>query len=347
MSFIHCNLGSKLPRLQLALFASATLVTCGGGSGSAPEATNLAPTFSQASYEFSVRESTEMSVGTVIATDPDGDAITLSLSGLDTALLSISQAGNLSFDAIPDFETPLDSDGDNRYEVTVSASDGVSSRPVQVRIDVTNDVADDVAAQQTLFGRTVLIGEVVTPDYNRPRTWDDADGDCISDRHEVLIAQHLGGEGAYPLTMSSDGCFVQSGRWLDPYDDIYYYSASDVQIDHVVALYESWVSGLGNLSSEVQRRFANTGSLYEGILPETSHNFLAVGASSNGEKGSSDPTDWMPRNEAYHCTYLKKWVLVKSTNDLLFDEAEFVFIRAKESVCDSESLPELPANPEG
>ena len=121
-----------------------------------------------------------------------------------------------------------------------------------------------------MFGLSVQVGEVSTPDYDRPSTWDDEDGDCISDRHEVLMAQHLDGDGAYPLVMSSNGCFVETGRWLDPYDDIYYYSASNVQIDHVVALYESWVSGLGNLSASLQRRYANTGSLTEDVLPETS-----------------------------------------------------------------------------
>ena len=94
---------------------------------------------------------------------------------------------------------------------------------------------------------------------------------------------------------------------------------SNVQLDHVVALCESWVSVLGNLNSSLQRRYANTGSLTEGVLPETSQNFLAMGASSNGEKGSSNPTEWMPRNEAYHCSNLKKWVLTKSQNELLFD----------------------------
>jgi hypothetical protein len=82
-----------------------------------------------------------------------------------------------------------------------------------------------------------------------------------------------------------------------------------------------------------------------GVLPETSHNFLAVGASSNGEKGSSDPTEWMPRNDDYHCTYLKKWVLSKSLNALLLDDSEFEFIRAREPGCGNASLPELPANP--
>ena len=228
---------------------------------------------------------------------------------------------------------------------STAAPDGHLTTSVPVTIAVTNGPSDDGVSESTLFGLSVQVGEVSTPDYDRPSTWADEDGDCISDRHEVLIAHHLNSDRVHPLVMSSNGCLVETGQWLDPYDDIYYYSASNVQIDHVVALYESWVSGLGNLSTSLQRRYANTGSLIAGVLPEKSHNFVAVGASSNGEKGSSDPAQWMPRNEAYHCTYLKKWVLIKSSNGLLFDQAEFDVIQAHESDCGDEPLPALPANP--
>ena len=337
----------KQPRIMIVMAISASFAACGGGGGSsaAPEVANRAPTFGQSSYDFSLQENSGTAVGTVSASDPDGDATSLSVSGADSASFSITNSGELSFKEAPDFEAPADAGSDNRYELTVRASDGELTRSIQVVVDVTNDASDDEVTARVLFGLDVLVGEVSTPDYDRPSTWDDEDGDCISDRHEVLIAQHLDGDGAYPLVMSSSGCFVETGRWLDPYDDIHYYSASNVQIDHVVALYESWVSGLGNLSASLQRRYANTGSLAEGVLPETSHNFLAVGASSNGEKGSSDPTQWMPRNEAYHCTYLKKWVLTKSQNELLFDQAEFDFIQAREPHCVDAPLPDLPANP--
>ena len=332
--------------LITAAFAGS-VAACGGGGGStnSAEVGNRAPSFDQTSYEFSLQENSGTLVGSVSASDPDGDTISLSVSGTDGASFSITNAGEVSFIETPDYEAPIDADSDNRYEVNITASDGELTRSVQTIVDVTNDASDDEVAERTLFGFEVLVGEVLTPDYDRPSTWDDEDGDCISDRHEVLMAQHLDGDGAYPLVMSSSGCFVETGRWLDPYDDIYYYSASNVQIDHVVALYESWISGLGNLSSSLQRRYANTGSLTEGVLPETSHNFLAVGASSNGEKGSSDPTEWMPRNGAYHCTYLKKWVLTKSQNELLFDQAEFDFIQDREADCGNEPLPELPPNP--
>ncbi len=198
----------------------------------------------------------------------------------------------------------------------------------------------------SLFGYTVSIGQVVTPDYDRPSTWDDTDNDCISDRHEILIAQHDSGNGQFELVMSSGGCSVISGRWYDPYDGVYYYNASSVEIDHVVALYESWISGLGNMSASEQRVFANTGSTRAGTKPETSHQFLAVGNASNSSKGSADPAQWMPNQSSYHCTYLKKWVLVKVQNDLLFDQAEFDYVASRQGDCDDTPLPDLPENEE-
>ena len=336
----------KHARTVIVMAMASSLAACGGGGSTAtPEMGNRAPVFDQASYELTIQENTGSLVSGISFSDPDADSVTLSIGGTDSQAFSVTAGGSLAFIAPPDFEVPADSDENNQYDISLVASDGELSTSVPITITVTNDPSDDEVIRSTLFGLSVEVGEISTPDYDRPSTWDDEDGDCISDRHEVLIAQHLEGDGAYPLVMSSSGCFVETGRWLDPYDDIYYYSASNVQIDHVVALYESWVSGLGNLSSSLQRRFANTGSLAEGVLPETSHNLLAVGASSNGEKGSSDPTEWMPRNEAYHCTYLKKWVLTKSQNELLFDQAEFDFIQTHESDCGDEPLPELPENP--
>jgi hypothetical protein len=337
-------------QIVVLLMAASGLSACGGGGGgsgsaSEPQVTNRAPVFGQASYALSIQENTDNVISGISISDPDADPITLSVSGTDEDAFSVTSIGGLAFIVPPDFEAPADSDQNNEYGITLSASDGKLTTSVSVVITVTNDVSDDEVGPRTLFGLSVEVGEVNTPTYDRPSTWDDEDGNCISDRHEILIAQHLEGDGSYPLVMSPNGCFVETGRWLDPYDDIYYYNASDVQIDHVVALYESWISGLGNLDSGLRRRFANTGSLEEGVLPETSHNFLAVGAASNGEKGSSDPTEWMPRNEAYHCTYLKKWVLTKSQNGLLFDQAEVDFIEGRAEECDAEPLPELPPNP--
>tara|TARA_B100000886_G_scaffold128895_1_gene86948 strand:+ start:434 stop:4822 length:4389 start_codon:yes stop_codon:yes gene_type:complete len=208
--------------------------------------------------------------------------------------------------------------------------------------------ADPSTVSETLFGKDVLVGTVSVGTYNRDAdypTWDDTDGDCISDRHEVLIAQHVDDDTSNSLVYSSNGCTVISGKWNDPFDNSTYYNASEVQVDHIVALYESHISGAGNWSSaEEKRTYANTGNKSAGTLTETSHQFLAVGSSTNAAKSSSDPTEWMPSNTDFHCTYLKKWVEVKYLNELYFDQAEFNFIKAEEANCDNSALPVLVAN---
>ena len=57
------------------------------------------------------------------ATDPDGQTVSYVLSGDDAAQFTIDAAGALSFAPVPDFETPDDADGDNAYQVTVTAQD--------------------------------------------------------------------------------------------------------------------------------------------------------------------------------------------------------------------------------
>jgi type III secretion system FlhB-like substrate exporter len=77
-----------------------------------------------ATAAVSVQE-TRTLVTTVTATDPEGTAITYSISGgADAARFSITAGGVLSFATAPDFENPTDSNADNVYEVTVRASDG-------------------------------------------------------------------------------------------------------------------------------------------------------------------------------------------------------------------------------
>ena len=64
----------------------------------------------------------------VAAGDPDGGALTYSLSGTDASVFTIdSGTGEVRFRAAPDFEAPADDDGDNVHDVTVTASDGDSN----------------------------------------------------------------------------------------------------------------------------------------------------------------------------------------------------------------------------
>ena len=70
--------------------------------------------------------------------DEDGDSLTYSLTGEDASAFEIS--GNIvRFKGSPDYEDPIDSDGDNVYVLNVVASDG----SLQTCLLYTSDAADE------------------------------------------------------------------------------------------------------------------------------------------------------------------------------------------------------------
>jgi len=103
---------------------------------------NESPSFSIASAQ-SYTENSAVIIS-VAASDPDASSsLTYSLSGTDASKFSISSSGNLSFAAAPDYETPVDSGGNNIYNVSVGVSDGSISSTVSLVITVSDDTADN------------------------------------------------------------------------------------------------------------------------------------------------------------------------------------------------------------
>ena len=98
-----------------------------------------APPLFTSSSSFSVQEN-QTNIGTVTATDANGDALSFSISGgTDQAKFSIHSAtGALGFTLPPDFENPTDSDLNNAYQVTVTVSDGTHSVQQAVSVTVTD-----------------------------------------------------------------------------------------------------------------------------------------------------------------------------------------------------------------
>ncbi len=78
---------------------------------------------------------------TTVASDPENNALTYSLTGTDAGLFNISNTGLATFKTAPDFENPKDNDGNNIYNITVNVSDGNSTTGKSVAVTVTN-VAD-------------------------------------------------------------------------------------------------------------------------------------------------------------------------------------------------------------
>jgi hypothetical protein len=106
-------------------------------------------------------------------------------------------------------------------------------------------------------------------------------------------------------------CLVVSGLWIGLYPGNIFSNARQLDIDHVVPLKEAHISGASGWTKEMKRQFAND-----------EDNLLAVSRSANRSKGAKDPAQWMPKNEAFHCEYIKKWVAVKEKYILYMDRNE-------------------------
>ena len=77
-------------------------------------------------------------VATYMATGPDADMATWTLSGGDMRAFSLSNDGMLTFRSSPDYENPTDMGMDNMYMVTITADDGTYIDTHDVMVMVTN-----------------------------------------------------------------------------------------------------------------------------------------------------------------------------------------------------------------
>ena len=116
---------------------------------------------------------------TAVAMDMDGDALTYSLSGTDAGLFTIDPAtGEVSFNEAPDAENPDDANGDNVYDIVVTASDNTGGTPdttqaVAITVTGVNDNAPVFTSPAT-----ASVEENQTAAYTALAT--DADGDALT-----------------------------------------------------------------------------------------------------------------------------------------------------------------------
>jgi len=116
-----------------SLVLTLLLSSCGAGNGS--EETKLLQNNSpriNSSSTFNADEN-QTSIGAVIASDPDGDSLTYSITGSE---INISTSGVLTFITAPDYETQ------NLYLAIVTVSDGSLSVSQNISVNV-NDVNEN------------------------------------------------------------------------------------------------------------------------------------------------------------------------------------------------------------
>ena len=144
---------------------SATVTVSDGAFSTSQEITvnitnvnDIAPVITSEST-FSAAETSKSTIGTVTATDQEGDTIIFTVSGDE---LAISSSGELTFVSAPDYETKAS------YSATVTASDSInfSTQDITITITNVNDVAPVITSESTFSAaeNQTTIGTVTATD---------------------------------------------------------------------------------------------------------------------------------------------------------------------------------------
>lgn len=202
-------------------------------------------------------------------------------------------------------------------------------------------VAPAKSTLNLLNWKQTAFSEPVEP-YNRRKhfgSWitDPRTDDCLNTRARVLIRDSKTEVGF----KKDNPCAVDSGTWEDPYSAKVLYRHDQVQVDHMVPLKNTYVSG-GWAWSQKRR------CLYANFTANNIH-LITVASEENLSKGDSTPENYLPKNGRYVCEYLHNWLKIKMIWGLKLkpQEAEAIKENVASFGCDPKqfvlSLKELAA----
>ena len=134
--------------------------------------------------------------------------------------------------------------------------------------------------------------------------WSDFDKDGLNTREEILLRD-----------------FDMSNQfWITPYLNKKIANARNIDIDHIVPLYEAYLSGGKNWSKKKKEIFAND-----------EDNLTVSYFRENRSKGSRDIAKWLP--DYNKCWYIEKFTKIKRKYKLAFDRKEKQVMKKYKKIC--------------
>ena len=210
-------------------------------------------------------------------------------------------------------------------ETTTTTPETTTTTP-ETTTTTTPETTTTTTTEQVSAGYpNLLIREIdeSIPQYNRDdwSHWSDDDSDCQNIRHEVLQDETF----VQVTFTNSSNCYVSTGKWYGVYTATFYYSASDLDVDHFVPLKNAHDSGGHEWSLSKKKEYAN-------YLEDNDH-LLAVQSGANRSKGARGPEDWKPDNTEYWCEYAYDWIRIKSFWNLSATQREWNALLSMISTC--------------
>jgi len=211
----------------------------------------------------------------------------------------------------------------NQAALDVAAADKAAATKAAAAKPPAAGTALAAVAVLTVKGRAPKTG------YTRAQfgqAWYDVDGNGCDTRNDIL-RRDLGNR------QMKNACKVMAGTLApDPYTGtsiwFIYGGASELDIDHVVALSDAWQKGAAGWAPGKRLALANDPL-----------NLLAVDTSGNRSKGDGDAATWLPPNKSYRCTYVARQVAVKAKFGVWVTSAERDAMTRVLRTCPSMRLP--------
>ncbi|WP_084101729.1 DUF1524 domain-containing protein [Demequina sp. NBRC 110051] len=155
--------------------------------------------------------------------------------------------------------------------------------------------------------------------------WVDVDRNGCSTRDDML-------EERLENVETSGSCTVTAGDLPDPFTGEWIHfergGASEVDIDHLVALSAAWTTGAQDLTYSERVSFANDPL-----------NLEPVDAGENRSKGDDDASEWLPPEADFRCEYVARQVAVKTKYALWVTPAELDAMVGVLDTCPDQELP--------
>jgi len=234
-------------------------------------------------------------------------AIIMAVAVITGIILVVSAIGLFTQKSNSSYVPNTSSTSTETSSPTPTAPAPVEPAPAAPVVDVVDEFDIDGSYEREAFGTA----------------WRDVDQNGCDTRNDILARDLTN------LTYVDGGdCKINTGVLNDPYTATVINfqfgqgTSQKVQIDHMVPLMYAHYAGAKNWTEEQRIQFAND--------PE---NLLAVEGSANSSKSASGPSEWLPENTTYLCTYSQKFMNVVVKYDLTVTTADYAVLTEGLATC--------------
>jgi len=196
----------------------------------------------------------------------------------------------------------------SRWEIQIALL--ISAGVVAISIPPASAVESAPGVALAVLETLPVKGRAPKTGYSRDafgQRWADVDRNGCDTRNDILKRDMT----SIVYKAKTRNCVVLSGTLIDRYSgetinfvrgDV---SSMEVQIDHVVALSNSWQTGAFKLSIAQRTALANDPL-----------NLFAVKGRLNSQKSDGDAATWLPPMKSFRCAYVAQQIAVKAKYSL-------------------------------